>query len=158
MDDLSTGRVWLDAYRDDDEAVFVEWCADVPSYAFLRKSCPQSESPHQLFQYLATVSRTARRDNRVWTVRRAGNIAVGHIELKCTDKTGPTEREAILLIAPGHRGNGYGGDAIGALIEQTNTVGGCNVVLAVCRPTNEASVHIVGKFGFRLARQEPDAL
>ena len=149
--------MWLDAYRDDDEAVFVEWCADVHSYAFLRKSCPPSESPHQLFRCLATVSRAAPRDNRIWAVRRAGNV-VGHIELKCTDKTGPTEREAVLLIAPGHRGKGYGGDAIRALIEEAPTIGGFDVMLAVCRPTNEASVHLVCKFGFGLARQDPDAL
>ena len=95
-----SSRVWLDAYHDEDEPAFIEWCGDTQSFAFLRKSWPAATSAHQLFQHLSGVSRSSPAGNRVWAVRVPGvSDPVGHIELKSTEKTSPDEGEAVLFIA-----------------------------------------------------------
>ena len=154
-----SARIVLDTYHEGDEAAFIAWCDEPDTFTFLRKSWPRADSPTNLFRWFLERSQGGVAVGRVWSVRlHDGDLAVGHIELKQTDKTGRGEGEVVLLIAPACRGRGFGAAAIQTLVTTDHTRSGFNTALAVCRPTNHASVRIVQRAGFRLIREEQGAL
>lgn len=159
MGESLSARVVLDTYREGDEEAFIASGDEPNAFAFLRKSWPRADSPTTLFRWCLEHSQGSAAVGRVWSVRlHDGDLAVGHIELKQTGKTGRGEAEVVLLIAPACRGQGFGAAAIQTLVTTDHTRSGFDAALAVCRPTNHASVRIVQRAGFRLTREEQGAL
>ncbi len=139
----------LGVYRQKHQATFCGWCNDANAFGFLRKSYPNARAPGILFEHFVDASACPTPGARVWAIveRPSGDLA-GHLELKVTEKTDPGEGELVVFTAPARRRVGVACEAIGALIGRPTLAPEFSRLLAVCRPTNAASLRLLARAGF----------
>jgi RimJ/RimL family protein N-acetyltransferase len=143
-------HVALAPYRGEHYAAFARWCGDADAFAFLRKSNSHASNAETLFGSFLTASASARRGERVWAiVEQTTSDLVGHLELKKTQKTISGEGELVVFAGPRSRRMGVATDAVGTLVGSPRLAPEFTRILAVCSPTNVASLRLVARAGFK---------
>ena len=153
-------RVTLEPYREAFSSNFIDCCADPAAFAFLQKSFPDAPTPAILFERFLMSSGSPRPQTHTWVIVMDGRTFVGHLELKTTEKTEPAEGELVVLVARGSRGTGVASAAVALLLQSRHLAPEFDSLLAVCRPSNEASLRLMRRAGFASlpARSSGDAL
>lgn len=129
---------------------------DVPALGVLRRD---RSLQHRLMGYPSGDTPTDD-DVRAWIERRsgdptgcffavadAGDRCIGFTQLTAIHRKGGHAYFGVALD-PGVRGQGYGAEAVSALIEHGQKVYGCRKILAEVRSDNEASHKMCRQLGF----------
>jgi RimJ/RimL family protein N-acetyltransferase len=143
-----TVRVALEPYRATLASAFIDCCADPATFAFLRKSFPDAPTPAILFQRFLISSGSPLPQTHAWAIVTNERTFVGHLELKATEKTTPAEGELVVLVARGSRWAGVASAAVALLVQSPHLAPEFDSLLAVCRPSNEASLRLMRRIAF----------
>ena len=153
-------HVALEPYRETLSSAFVDCCADPTAFAFLRKSFPNASTPAVLFERFLMSGGSPLPQTHVWAIVTGERAFLGHLELKTTDKTKPGEGDLVVLVTRGSRRTGVASAALAHLVRSPHLAPEFTSLLAVVRPTNEASLRLVRRSGFVSLpdRSSPEAL
>ena len=141
-------RVALEPYREILSSAFVSCCEDPTAFAFLLKSFPDAPTPAVLFERFLISGGSPRPQTHVWAIVTSERAFLGHLELKTTEKTNPAEGELVVLVTRGSRRSGVASAALAQLVRSPHLAPEFSSLLAVIRPTNEASLRLVRRTGF----------
>jgi RimJ/RimL family protein N-acetyltransferase len=141
-------RVALEPYREPLSSAFINCCADPTAFTFLQKSFPDAPTPAVLFERFLISGGSPLAQTHVWAIVTDERTFLGHVELKTTDKTRPAEGELVALVTRASRRTGVASAALALFVRSPDLAPEFSSLLAVVRPTNEASLRLVRRTGF----------
>ena len=145
---LTTSRLIMRGWREDDAAAYAEMTADPEVVRFMGGVIDAGESWRQLALF---VGHWVLRGYGLWAVERDGAL-IGRVGL--WQPGGWPGLEVGWLLARGAWGHGYATEAALASMDWARSELGASQLISIIAPGNAASVRVAARLGMRTLRED----